>query len=59
MKILTKDINFRIDERTKLLLGREADSRGLKIADIVREALREFIGSHNLNKKHSAATRPE
>jgi hypothetical protein len=52
MKTLNQDLNFRIDERTKVLLRKEADSRGLKIADIVREAIREFIGSHNLTVKH-------
>jgi antitoxin component of RelBE/YafQ-DinJ toxin-antitoxin module len=55
MQTLNRDLNFRIDEATKGLLQKEADSRGLKIADIVREALREFIGSHDLTVKHQEA----
>ena len=52
---MDKQINtipVRIDPAVREILTKEAEIRQLKLSDIIREALREFIGSHNLIKKH-------
>lgn len=52
MENLSKPAFFRIEPKTYELLQAEAESRHLKFSDIVREAVYEFIGSHNLTVKH-------
>ena len=43
---------------TRTLLEAYAKSRRLKLADIVREALFEYIGSHNLKRQESKDEMP-
>jgi hypothetical protein len=52
MKTYGTAIKIRISVEARQLFQAEADSRDLKFADIVREAMNEFIGSHNLKVKH-------
>lgn len=53
MENRSKPAFFRIEPKTYELLQTEAESRHLKFSDIVREAIYEFIGSHNLKVKHA------
>ena len=53
MDKLTNNIRVKIDDKTRLLLESEAYTRRLSLSDIMREAIFEFIGSHNLWVKHS------
>jgi hypothetical protein len=50
---MEKTIPVRIDNETRRLIETEAQSRRLKLSDIVREAIDEFIRSHNLKIKHT------
>lgn len=50
---MEKTIPVRVNDETRRLIETEAESRRLKFSDIVREAIDEFIGSHNLKIKHA------
>lgn len=43
----------RVKDEVRWVITAEANSRQLKMSDIVREALEEYIGSHNLKVKHA------
>jgi hypothetical protein len=48
MDKLITTIPVRINQKTREILVAAADDRQLRLSDLVREALAEFIGSHNL-----------
>ena len=50
---LDTSVFFRTEVETKKILRAEAKARHLKLSDIVREAVDEFVGSHNLKVKHA------
>lgn len=52
MDKLTVNIKVRVDENTRRIFEAEANSRHLNASDIMREAFREFIWSHNLVGKY-------
>jgi hypothetical protein len=52
MMELKRNVPVRIDEKTRRIILHEANNRQLKFADIVRQAIREFIVNHGLNTEH-------
>ena len=52
MDKLIKTIPVRVDAADRQALEDYAEVRRLKLADIIREAVFEYIGSHNLKVKH-------
>ena len=59
MSLLDSTIRVRIEGEVRQLFELEAKSRGLKLSDIVREAMTEFAGSHNLVAKHLEKSKHE
>ena len=56
MDKLTDNIRIRIDTKTRQLIEREATSRRLKMADILREAIHQYLDIRQKEADHASET---